>query len=100
MVKIPAGTLRPLYGASVKVGAFRIDRDPVTRGEYYHKPVSNPRAPMTDGTWAEARSYCLARGARLPTLAEWEYVAALDSASRDRVVASYEKPARHMKEYA
>jgi formylglycine-generating enzyme required for sulfatase activity len=94
MVKIPAGTLRPLYGTPVRVGAFSIDRDPVTRGEYlrWRDPgaqVVNPRAPMTDVSWGEARSFCLARGERLPTLAEWEYVAAVDSSAFEDVVASY-----------
>src|SRR5690242_7637199 len=84
MVSIPAGTLRPLYGAPTKVRAFTIDRDPVTRGEYLGwlmlgAKVQNPRVPMTEVTWSEARHYCIARGARLPTLAEWEYVAAVDS---------------------
>jgi formylglycine-generating enzyme len=89
-VKVPAGTLRPLYGSPVKVAAFRIDRDPVTRGEYFgSRRVKNPDAPMTDITWAEARGFCLARGKRLPTLVEWEYVAAVDSTSLPMVVSKY-----------
>jgi formylglycine-generating enzyme len=90
MVSIPAGTLRPLYGTPVKVAAFRIDRHPVTRAEYFHSSsIMNPRAPMAEISWAEARGYCVARGARLPTLAEWEYVAAVDTASFSKVVAMY-----------
>jgi formylglycine-generating enzyme required for sulfatase activity len=89
-VKIPAGTLRPLYGSPVQVAAFRIDRDPVTRGEYFgSRRVRNPDAPMTEVTWAEARSFCRALGKRLPTLAEWEYVAAVDSTSRSMVISKY-----------
>jgi sulfatase modifying factor 1 len=81
MVEIRAGTLRPLYGTEVTVAAFRIDRDAVTRADYiaWKNPgqrVANGRAPMTDVNWSEAREYCVARGARLPTLAEWEYAAA------------------------
>lgn len=94
MARIPAGTWRPMYGAAVKVGAFGIDRDPVTRGEYlaWSKPgtrVENPRAPMTEITWSEARGYCLARGARLPTLAEWEYVATVEPREFSGIVTRY-----------
>ena len=90
MVSVPAGTLRPLYGAAVKVDGFRIDRDPVTRAEYLgSRSVSNPRAPMTDITWNEARTFCLARGARLPSLAEWEYVAAVDTSAYSRIAGEY-----------
>lgn len=88
-VKVPSGTLRPLFGTPVKVGAFSIDRDPVTRAEYFDKPVSNPQAPVTDITWAEARNFCRAHGKRLPTLAEWEYVAAVDPSAFDKTVAAY-----------
>jgi formylglycine-generating enzyme required for sulfatase activity len=93
-VSVPAGTLRPLYGAAVKVAAFNIDRDPVTRDEYigWKTPgarVVNPRAPMTEVTWAEAREFCLARGQRLPTLAEWEYVAAVEPKRFTDVLAAY-----------
>lgn len=94
MVKIPAGTLRPLYGQAVKVGAFAIDRDAVTRHEFltWKTPgarIENPRAPMTEISWSEAWNYCVARGARLPSLAEWEYVATVDTASFSKVVAAY-----------
>lgn len=39
------------------------------------------RRPVTDVSWFAARAYCEARGARLPTLDEWEFAAA---ASEDR----------------
>ena len=94
MVKVPAGTLRPLYGAAVNVSAFSIDRDAVTRADYlgWKTPgakLANPRAPMTGVSWSEARSYCVARGARLPSLAEWEYVAAVDPAAVADIIADY-----------
>ena len=38
MVTLPTGAYRPLYGragdAPVKVAAFQLDRDPVTRGDF------------------------------------------------------------------
>jgi len=87
MVKIPAGVYRPLYGSSsARVEAFKLDRDPVTREQYFSwragAPVriDNPRRPITDVSWEEASAYCVARGARLPTLAEWEYAAAKSDA--------------------
>jgi formylglycine-generating enzyme len=94
MVRVPGGTWRPMYGTAVKIASFAIDRDPVTRDEYLRwkglaGSIANPRTPMTEVTWSEARAYCLARGARLPTLAEWEYVAAVDTASVSRVLAAY-----------
>jgi formylglycine-generating enzyme len=89
-VRIPAGSLRPLYGTAVKISAFAIDRDPVTRAEYLgSNAVSNPRAPMTGVSWSEARRYCVGRGARLPTLAEWEYLAAVDTSGFSAVIAAY-----------
>jgi formylglycine-generating enzyme required for sulfatase activity len=83
MVRVPEGVFRPLYGTSapVTVGAFMIDRDPVTRGEYAEwrtgKAVTSADRdyPMVNVNLAEATAFCSARGERLPTLAEWEYAA-------------------------
>jgi formylglycine-generating enzyme required for sulfatase activity len=41
------------------------------------------RRPVTGVSWFAARAYCAWRGGRLPTVAEWEYVAAADATSRD-----------------
>lgn len=39
--------------------------------------------PVTRVSWFAAEAYCEAQGARLPTWAEWELVAAADSRQRD-----------------
>lgn len=99
MAAIPAGRYHPLYadGAPpLPVKAFWIDREPVTRAQFlsfaranpaWLKGVSasaaSPDRPMTSVTWGAARAYCAARGKRLPTTAEWEYVAAADEKRRD-----------------
>jgi formylglycine-generating enzyme len=120
MVRIPSGTHRPLYGrttdAPMRVRAFDLDRDPVTRGEVlpfvrahseWRRSVvdesvvertgyladwsadldagngADLRRPVTGVSWFAARAYCEARGKRLPTLDEWEYVAAANERDRD-----------------
>jgi len=39
--------------------------------------------PVRNVSWFAARAYCAARGKRLPTTDEWEYVAAADEKRRD-----------------
>lgn len=99
MAAIPAGRYHPLYadGAPpLPVKAFSIDREQVTRAQFLSFARSNPKwlegvdtraasldRPMTGVTWYAARAYCAAQGKRLPTTAEWEYVAAADEKRRD-----------------
>lgn len=41
------------------------------------------RRPVTQVSWFAAKAYCEAQGARLPTLAEWEYAAAASATEPD-----------------
>jgi len=99
MAAIPAGRYHPLYAdgqPAVRVSAFSIDRQPVSKAQFLAFARTYPtwlkgvdaRAteldrPMTGVTWSAARAYCAAQGKRLPTTAEWEYVAAADERRRD-----------------
>jgi formylglycine-generating enzyme len=46
-------------------------------------PNAPPRAPVTHVSWFADKAYCAQRGARLPTEAEWEYVASASATQRD-----------------
>lgn len=114
MVTISGGRFAPLFGLDVgqqafPVGAFQLDRRPVTRagfaaflraeprwtkarvppalvdGRYLagFEPTEAPEAPVTNVSYFAARAYCEARGGRLPTTLEWEYVAAADETRLD-----------------
>ncbi len=45
--------------------------------------AAGPEQPVTNVSWFAASAYCEVQHARLPTWAEWEYVAAADATRRD-----------------
>ena len=132
MVRIPAGSYRPLYNAPEsararasaaskpttarrRVAAFDLDIFPVTNGEYLEFVREHPEwrrsranrlfvddaylrhwagdlelgdkaprdAPVTSVSWFAARAYLEARNKQLPTVDQWEYVAAASETTRD-----------------
>lgn len=85
-VALPAGSFRmggvpedkfvsavELPRHEVKVGAFELARQPVTRGQWFGGEVEDPQLPVTGITFDEAESFARRLGFRLPSEAEWEY---------------------------
>jgi formylglycine-generating enzyme required for sulfatase activity len=53
------------------------------RGELDPGPEAPGASPVVCVSWFAARAYCAAQGGRLPSVAEWELVAAADETRRD-----------------
>ena len=74
MVRIEGGRFRPLFATKVvSVAPFAIDTLPMAAADQ----------PRTNVSWETAAAICQARGARLPTTNEWEYLAVASETERD-----------------
>lgn len=86
MVFVPAGCFemghaegrrdeRPAHQVCIE-SPFWIDRTEVTSGQFGQEGhFAGENRPRENIPWFEARDYCIGRGGRLPTEAEWEYAA-------------------------
>lgn len=92
MVRIEGGSFRPLYAhhgrSVVAVNSFALDTVPVSQAsflEFLRRQGVRSGAQRTaaQATRQQAAAYCRARGARLPTIHEWEYVARASEKARD-----------------
>jgi formylglycine-generating enzyme required for sulfatase activity len=101
MVRIEAGMFRPLFRnhgeTNVRIAGFAIDTVPVSQSQFrafaqrnphlapqfLGNATSSPSMPATRVSWFAAEAYCKARGARLPTTNEWEYVALASESQRN-----------------
>jgi formylglycine-generating enzyme required for sulfatase activity len=103
MASVAGGTFEPLYATAgqktVQVASFAIDTVAVSETDFaaftsknpkwkVARKLTNSRKPMTAVAWHAASAYCSARGARLPTTYEWEYVARADEKNKDAAATS------------
>jgi sulfatase modifying factor 1 len=90
MARIEGGTFRPLFSMGgrphVTVKPFAIDSLPVSQAQFFAfarrvprwsgiRTGNDARLPATNVPLEAAAAYCSARGVRLATTDEWEYVA-------------------------
>jgi formylglycine-generating enzyme len=67
--------VKPLFAGSGYLAGWRGDLD--------YGGAAAAELPVTEVSWFAAKSYCEWRGARLPTIDEWEYVASASETERD-----------------
>jgi formylglycine-generating enzyme required for sulfatase activity len=98
MVRVAGGEFKPLYATPgqpvVQVTAFAIDTVAVSQAQFTQFARRHPQfavpgmgnsaaLPATKVSWKAANAYCQARGARLPSTYEWEYLARADEKRRN-----------------
>lgn len=67
--------ISPLFAESSYLDSWKNDLD--------FKDGLDPRSPVTSVSWFAARAYCQSLQMRLPTVVEWEYLAAASEKKKD-----------------